>query len=192
MLNFRLTNTLNNSEDAQWKLLADRILGPNCHPSRVKGFCLAREALRACFSQEKRELKIEQLELDQYDLLTAVPAFTLSLSHTERWGAAVIAPRDQCRAVGIDIEPLHRQVKANILERISHPQDMQLSPIYHWAVKEACFKALMNIREFERPQEFSSLKISPSRWLHQPSGIEGHWQTEVSHDLIIALAWINH
>lgn len=190
MLTYQLVNNLNIDEDPQWHELTLMSLGPDTHPSRIKGFCLGREALRSCLKMLGLEISITQLQLENYKGLKKFPDLNLSISHTKDFGAAVVASKDQTVSVGIDIEPLSRLVKAPIIDRISHPGDAKLEPIVLWALKEAAFKALMNTGRFEQNEEFSSLLISEDGWGHPPSGVLGEWKTEVQDDVIIALAWI--
>lgn len=190
MLTFKLIHTLNQHDTSDWKQLSVEELGENVHPNRVKGFCLAREALRQCFRERGIHLKISELKLNKYSMLNNQNGLTISLSHTPECGTCVIGDSDKFTSVGIDIEPLTRLVKPMILERIFHPNDLSLPGINLWALKEACFKALMNTEKFNVPQEFSSLIISKDRWHHEASSIQGEWSLQEIDGHILALAWI--
>ncbi len=190
MLTYKLVQSLNPKDNSDWKQLSLAELGENAHSNRVKGFCLAREALRQCFSEKGIDLKIPELRLKKYSKVQGHSSLTISLSHTPECGACVVANSDQIISVGIDIEPLTRLVKPMILERISHPDDLEIPDINLWSLKEACFKALMNTEKFNLPQEFSSLIIYKDRWCHGPSSIQGEWSLQKIDGLILALAWI--
>lgn len=190
MYTFRLSKTLISTQESDWSQLVEEQLGKDIHPNRARGFCLAREALRECFAEYGDQLSIKDLVLENFGQLKNHPFKTLSLSHTTDWGAAVLGKSTDYRSLGIDIEPLERVVKPMILARISHPEDLDLSPIHLWALKEAVFKALMNTAQFEAPVEFSSIKISDAVWSHSPSGNCGEWKIEYQDGLIVALAWI--
>lgn len=190
MLTYRLVNNLKLTEDSQWEELVQKTLGSGVHPSRQKGFCFARQALRDCLSFLGSNLTIAQLHLENYRSLRDFPELTLSISHTASWGAAVVASSKDYLSVGIDIEPTERVVKEAILKRVSHPLDSSLRPIEIWSLKEAAFKALMNTGRYERNEEFSSILISKMGWSHPSSHISGDWEIKVEEGMVIALAWI--
>jgi phosphopantetheinyl transferase (holo-ACP synthase) len=190
MLTYKLIHSLNPEDSSDWEQLSLAELGENIHPNRMKGFCLAREALRHCLKQKGIHLKISELRLNKYSNVNNQNSLTISLSHTPTCGACVVANSDQILSVGIDIEPLTRLVKPMILERISHANDLSLPGINLWALKEACFKALMNTEKFNVPQEFSSLIISKDKWHHEKSSIQGEWSLQEIDGHILALAWI--
>jgi phosphopantetheinyl transferase (holo-ACP synthase) len=190
MLNYQVINTLNLTQESEWKQLVTSVLGDGVHPKREHGFCLSREALRLCLGERGTQLAISELVLEKYSAVKGHPTLTISLSHTTEWGAAVVGETQDFISVGIDIEPMERIVKPAILERISHPEDINLNPLSVWSLKEAAFKALMNTGHFPNPVEFSSLKISHGQWIHAPSQIQGEWKLAEEHGLVVALAWI--
>jgi 4'-phosphopantetheinyl transferase EntD len=190
MLTYRLTSTLNPSEDSEWKQLVNSVLGEAVHPKRVKGFCLSREALKQCLSERGIQIAIPDLILETFAALKDQNSLTISLSHTPEWGAAIIGDAKDFISVGIDIEPLERIVKAPILERISHPDDLKLTPLKIWTLKEASFKAIMNTGKFEHSVEFSSIQIAEGCWLHTTSQLSGEWRLEEQNGMCIALAWL--
>lgn len=190
MFTFKLINHIDLTELPDWEALKTDVLGHSIHPHRAQGFYLAREAMRQCFKELSLELAIKDLVLENYDKLKNYPLFTVSLSHTPQWGAAVIGDRKQYQAFGIDIEHRDRTVKKPILERISNIKDIAVDPLMLWTLKEASFKALMNTRNFMHPIEFSSIEISQDNWVHSPSKIEGEWKVIDDSELMVAIAWI--
>ncbi len=190
MLSYTLIHSLDFNTGPDWEQLIADVLGQKVHPDRVRGFCLAREALRKELSKQGKDLKVNELHFDQFDRLKTEDSYTVSLSHTPQWGAAVLADRKTYRSVGIDIEFQARVVKTPILERISHPEDLHLPALHIWVIKEACFKSLMNTRLFDRPIEFSTLLIQDKKWIHLESGVQGEWNVKYEGELILALAWI--
>ena len=190
MLTYQIKKSLIPAQDSQWKQLVRKVLGESVHVQRELGFCLAREALKACFSERGIPLEIPDLVLEKFSAVKGQSSLTISLSHAKECGAAVVASAKEVISVGIDIEPNDRVVKPMILERISHPEDLALHPLTLWSLKEASFKALMNTGKFEKPVEFSGLKIMHGLWLHEASQIRGEWKVDEEQGLIIALAWI--
>lgn len=196
MYTWKMTETFGNHKDLapvdQWEKLAEKVLGTEVHPNRMRGFILSRQALLECLRESGHTISIDQLTLSDYCSLTAFPQFTISLSHTSEKGAALIADRKNFRSVGIDIEQEHRVVKESILQRISHPHDLKLRNIEIWCLKEAVFKALMNSGNFEKPLEFSSILIEDQRWSHPPSKLSGEWELESQNQYIIARAFLKN
>ncbi len=189
MLTYRLKNSLISSEDSDWKQLVLQSLGETVHPKRANGFCLAREALRECFSHLGIQLSVGELVLEGYSKVTGHDSLTISLAHTPDWGAALVAEASKFQSVGIDIEPMSRVVKPLVLARITNPKDLSLSPLSIWTLKEAVFKAVMNTGLFEKPVEFSSLQISENTWSHE-SGLTGFWELGNENGMLMAKAWI--
>ena len=189
MLTFRLKNSLIPSEAESWKQLVNQSLGEDVHPKRALGFCMAREALRECLATLNIHLGVKDLVLKGFGQVTGVDSVQLSLSHSSDFGAAVVADASKIVSVGIDLEPLSRVVKPLILARVSHPQDLDLSPLSIWALKEAIFKCLMNTHKFEHPLEFSSIRIGDQTW-SQESGLAGDWKLVQEQGQLVALAWI--
>ena len=187
MLIWKLSNFLTHPEENAWKTLAQRHLPEDVHPNRRQGFLLARNALRMCFDSFSLKIPIEQLELDHFDQLKNHPEYTVSLSHTPQWGAALVASHKIYRSVGIDIEPVERVVKPAIFERVSHPEDAKFEALELWSLKEAAFKAVMNTRKFGKNIEFSSLQIHQDGWFHDKE-FQGKWTLSHQNGLIIAMA----
>jgi hypothetical protein len=189
MLRLRLEDTLNFTQESEWKQLAASTLGLEVHPNRRQGFLLSRQALQKAFLDFGITVEVLHLQLDHYDALKNFPDYTLSLAHTSLWGAALVGEKKKFVSVGIDIEPLKRIVKDPILQRISHPEDLKLEPIVHWALKEATFKTIMNTRGFDQNPEFSSILLGDKVWSHS-SGLAGKWDLEFTSELVVAKAWM--
>lgn len=190
MITFRLKKSLSPSDEASWKQLVTDTLGVDIHPKRELGFCLAREALRECLKSINKPLSIPEIVLKGYGELENLPGIKLSLSHSADFGAAALTTDSHIISLGIDVEPLSRVVKPMILERISHPQDLDLSALSLWTLKEAIFKSLMNTQKFEKPLEFSSIQIGDQMWNQSESGLKGEWKLEQMEGQLVALAWI--
>jgi 4'-phosphopantetheinyl transferase EntD len=174
--------------DLQWEELLQSQLGANVHPNRQQGFYLARYALRELLEEMNIKFHIKDLELEGFDRLIKLPQFTLSLTHTKDWAAAVLGPRSEYISLGIDLESRQRSISTLISSRIAHPQDIELDPLMVWVLKEAVFKALMNTRSFAKNIEFSSIELRDKTW-HHPSGWHGQWEVHHHPELLIAIAW---
>lgn len=192
MITYRFCETLTDSDAPAWEKLTHTELGESVHAKRKQGFQLAREALRLALRERGIEAPIEELKLNRFDSLVHFPDFTLSLSHTPKLGAAILGARNLYRSLGIDIEDKNRQVKEMIIERIAHPEDLGLRNLELWCLKEAAFKAAMNTGLFDKPIEFSSLRIQDQTWSHSPSNLTGEWRLEEYKDHLVALAWIKN
>ena len=190
MLIFRLLHDWDSKNEESWDKLIHRQLGDKVHPNRKISFIRSREALLHCFAEVGQKLQIDELELESFSQLKNVKNFKISLAHNPEFGAGLIAKSSDYLSIGIDIEAKNRQVKTSILKRISHPQDLEFTPIVNWVIKEAAFKALMNTNQFEKPIEFSSIQIIKDRFIHENSGLNGSWELVSHPTLIIVQAWI--
>lgn len=192
MVTLKLSKNLTEPQDPEWELLTKLTLGDDVHSDRKMGFLLSREALKNALSEIRIYTHPLQLKLSSFHQLEMFPHLTVSLSHTKELGAAMIAERKDFRSIGLDIEHEERIVKDMIRERIAHPEDKNLRNIEIWCLKEAVFKALMNTDLFEKPFEFSSIKISDDKWSHSPSGLEGEWEIEIVNSIVIAKAFLKN
>jgi 4'-phosphopantetheinyl transferase superfamily len=192
MLTWKLAKSLSNPKDPDWDLLIKSELGEGIHADRIKGFLLSRQALEDCLKTFGLDPLIKDLRLSTYHSLLNFPQLTISLSHTKEVGAALIGQRQHFRAVGIDIEHEERIVKDSISERVAHSEDATLRKIELWCLKEAVFKVLMNSGAFEKPVEFSSIRIAKKKWFHSPSELEGEWELEIIRPFVVARAFLRN
>ncbi len=190
MLIFRLSQELISDELEQWKDLQKMTLGEEVHPERALSYCLSREALRACLREQGVDLQIPHLIVTDHHKISIAEDYTLSISHTKNWGAAVIGSRLKYLGLGIDVELKDRAIKSAVLDRILHSEDQVLEPLTIWCLKEAIFKTLMNAQRITNPVEFSSIQVTSRGWTHADSKSMGDYQMVDHPKLVIALAWI--
>lgn len=83
-------------------------------------------------------------ELSYFKILDT--QYLCSRSHTENYAAACLlentSSSDPVLSVGIDLEPLERQIKPGILKFYQHAQDEGNTSLENWCAKEAAYKAL--------------------------------------------------
>lgn len=192
MKQWKMTQTLSLPQDPGWDKLIQKLYPNDIHKNLKQETLLSRQALLLACEELGIKLEIEDLILKGYSEIIKLPQYTISLSHTKNCGAAMVADKKSFLSVGIDIELSARVVGQNIHQRIGHPEDLNLPSIEIWCLKEAAFKAMMNSGKFEKPQEFSSIKVSDKCWSHSASGIEGEWELETSHEFIIARAFLRN
>ena len=117
----------------------------------------SRQALAACLKKMGKDFKSpEDLTIVGHTYLENHPKMTVSLSHSRKVGAALLADRDLYPSVGIDIEFLDRKV-ANGAEKYFINEDDGVEvwedSLKTWTLKEAAFKALSPfIGEFNWPK----------------------------------------
>ena len=190
MLIFRLSQELNSNEIEQWKSLQLKTIGTEVHADRALSYCLSRDALRECLRHQGIDLEISQLIVMDNNKVGMADSYTLSLSHTKKWGAAILGSRLEYLGLGIDVELKDRAIKSGVLNRILHAQDEALAPLFIWCIKEAAFKTLMNSQKISHPVEFSSIQVSANGWTHSDTSSEGSYQIIEHPELVIALSWI--
>jgi 4'-phosphopantetheinyl transferase EntD len=190
MLIFRLSQELISDELEQWNNLQKMTLGEGVHPDRALSYCLSRDALRACLRENGVDLKIPHLIVTDHHKISIAEDYTLSISHTKNWGAAVIGSRLKYLGLGIDVELKDRAIKSAVLDRILHSKDQAFEPLTIWCLKEAIFKTLMNAQKITHPVEFSTIQVTTKGWTHADSKSKGDYQMVDHPKLVIALAWI--
>ena len=190
MTKWIISKTLRDPQDPDWEKLAASFFPDGVHPKRKEGFLLSRSSLRDCLGLVKVNCPILSLHLLNHTLLKEWPQYTISLSHTINCGAALIAERKFFRSVGIDVEQEERIVNQSVIERISHPNDLNLRNIELWCLKEAVFKTLMNTGCFEKPVEFSTICIEKNGWAHSPSNLSGKWELDHLKPFVVARSFL--
>jgi 4'-phosphopantetheinyl transferase EntD len=192
MTKWIISETLRDPQDPDWEKLAVSFFPDGVHPNRKEGFLLSRSSLRDCLSLVEVNCPIPSLHLINHSHLRDWPQYTISLSHTNKCGAAMIAERKFFRTIGIDVEHEERIVNESILERIGQSKDLNLRNIELWCLKEAVFKTLMNTGEFDRPVDFSSICIEKNLWSHPPSNLSGKWELDLIKPYIVARSFLEN
>lgn len=175
----------------EWSQLVAKILGNEVHPSRKVGFLLSRLALLNVLKKLGINPEIKHLELKNFHELTHYPRVTLSLSHSKE-GAAAVASIEENLSLGIDIESKDRHVSQETFERVSHCEDISLTNIKIWCLKEAALKCLMNTERFEKTVSFADIRIEKNQWTHSPSSLSGKWEIHEKDPFILALCWMEN
>lgn len=158
------------------------------HPGREESFLLGREALRLALCELGKDTDLKKIKLKAYDGLQGHPELTLSLSHTEKCGVAALANRSAYISLGVDVEREEREVRDEIVRKLSHPEDLSLRNIEIWILKEAIFKCLSNSHRMEKDPLFTDIRISEKTWSHSPSGLKGEWEMQILKPYLVGLA----
>lgn len=190
MTNWNIQQNLRETVGQEWHLLAELALTSQVHVKRKAGFLLSRMALLECLRERGMNVKPLDLVLENFSQIKKFPHLTISLSHTNDYGAALVSESSEFRSVGIDIEQEARVVSKLVRTRILHPDDQRLRNIELWCLKEAAFKALMNTGIFNAPFEFSSIRIGNGEWSHSPSYLSGKWELEIIKEVVMARAFL--
>lgn len=190
-MNYTITKNQLTPLDPNWEKLISQTQKELIHPGQKKSFFFSRSALLLALKASGYDANISDLELTHFSRLKNFPELTLSLSHSQTAGAALVGKRSELKSVGIDIEAKSRNVNDAVAERIHHQEDFTFNGLEAWCLKEAIYKALMNLEIFSRPIGFSQIQLlSPTKWIFQSSNIEGEMQLFEYEDLLVAQAWI--
>jgi len=191
MLVWKLCNHIAESSLQEWKDLAKLELGNQVSPLREKTFLFAREALRLALLEFKIKASPADLTVKNFHFLPKWPELTISLSHSKLMGAAVIAKKIDTKCIGIDIEPINREIKLSICERIKNPLDIETQGLEAWCLKEAIYKCLMNSGRFDHPFGFSQIQIKKDTWIHATSLLQGKWYLSTQSNHLVATAHLD-
>lgn len=190
MTTWKITQTLTEPFDPEWEKLVQLTLGEKIHPGRKQAFLLSRMALQKCLSENGFYLTPLQLELASFSEIKTFPKFTVSLSHTDSIGAALVCNKTDFKSVGIDIEKEHRVVKPEIVEQMSHPDDVRLRNIELWSLKESTYKALMNSGLLSKSVDFRTIEIKDQKWFHSPSQLQGEWEQSIVNSIVVSRSFL--
>lgn len=155
---------------------------PSVHPNRLQQWASGRVALSLAFAAQGVALGLTD-HFDDFQRVRELPAWRFSLSHTQGFAAALVAPK--ARSIGIDIEPRERAVAEGIVARMHHEADeLSLSALERWCAKEAIFKAL----PAELQQQIWLNSIALKRGEFSVQGYRGVWRGVPHAQLMVALA----
>lgn len=187
MYHWRLVQTLDEQKQKAWIEIASKQIS-SVHPKRLQGFALSREALYQCLENIGQTPEQSSLPLLNFSTLNEFPELTLSLTHTENAGGAILGLRSQYRSLGIDVELKTREVRDDVIEKLSNPKDGNLRNLEMWCLKEAAFKCLSNAQVLSSAPLYRDLEVQSSSWLHHPTGHRGDLTLVESDQFFIALA----
>jgi len=118
----------------------------------------------------------ERVQLTKHYHLANFPEILVSISHSRRYGAALVGSLEvnpQLQGIGIDLEYAARPLPATVIKRIQHPQDNLAkipdrddqghplpTALAFWCLKEACFKAVA--------ASHPEIKLLSAIWINYP------------------------
>lgn len=159
--------------------------------SKKMGFYLSRQALFDASRTYYPEIKINELELENFSGFKRFPDLTLSISHTEEAGAAVVSSKNEHKSLGIDIENASRVPTESVLARIRNLKDINLAPIEIWVIKEAIYKCSINSGSVKGHLGFSQIEVSsPTHWNIPTQNLNGQIEIKNIDEFIVGLASI--
>jgi phosphopantetheinyl transferase (holo-ACP synthase) len=176
----------------EWQEVLNQSYPEATHPDRIQGFYSSRNALLDCLQRFHPKASTTDLLLNDVRGLQNFPDMVVSLTHSTFAGAAAAAKRTEYISIGIDIEPIDRLVKESILARVTTTEDLKLSSIQIWCLKEAIYKCVSNSHLYEGVLEFRDMRIQDRKWSHSPSKLSGEWELFEEENHQIALATLKN
>lgn len=176
----------------EWQEVLNQSYPEASHPHRIQGFYSSRNALLDCLQKFHPKASTTDLLLNDFRELQNFPDMVVSLTHSSLAGAAVVARKAEYISIGIDIEPIDRLVKESILTRVTTSEDLKLTSIQTWCLKEAIYKCVSNSHQYLGVLEFREMRIQDKKWSHSPSGLSGEWELFEEENHQIALATLKN
>lgn len=171
-----------------WHVLALSRMG-DVHANRRQEWALARAALSLAFSKHGVSLRPEHCVFKGHHELNQYPQWRFSLSHTKNAAGAWLAPTNSVRGLGLDIEYNDRKVSASVKARLAHSEDMALSTLELWSLKEAAYKALPAMAQ--ENIWLNRIKVTPGQFELTGSPFRGFWETASDGKLLVSKAWLS-
>jgi 4'-phosphopantetheinyl transferase EntD len=126
---------------------------------RALEFTLSRLSLLKCLEQFGVISTFENLEIIGHKNLKSHPDFLVSLAHTKNVGLGILAPNEEFKSIGIDIEACDRPIKDDSQKFFKNSEDDEIPLLNLWVTKESAFKAIEPIKEqFSFKKEVLTLK----------------------------------
>lgn len=119
---------------------------------RQREFAASRKAL----SEVCEHRPIAELSIVDHSHLLADPKLKVSLSHTRGMSAAISSR--EVKAIGIDIEDPNRSFNPAVSKFFLRDDDLDISTLQLWCIKEAAFKALCPLKIHQDVKEVMVLK----------------------------------
>ncbi len=174
------------------------------HPQVKKNKFLARMALSKVLEHQGKKNNVQELEIINHHYVVNFPFTLVSIAHTTDIGIAAICPLEENFAIGVDIEKSDRPIKSDLKKYfLNQSDDLCLSPLEIWCLKEASFKALAPVYKRLEIEQHLTLKKIVIHNANKASVINknGHnikLELNLTHEKInesnylIALAWIKN
>jgi 4'-phosphopantetheinyl transferase EntD len=170
-----------------WQLAHKRM--PHVHENRKIEWALSRSALSMMLGKLGYFFSPGELVFKGYHQLENLPLLRYSLSHSKNFAAVMVGHGHRVSTLGIDVEMKHRQIAPAIVQKLAHPEDVALTPLETWALKEAAFKALP-----EMAQEgiwLNSICLQEKQQFRlDKSPFKGKWALSEERELLVAKAWM--
>lgn len=172
----------------QWHQVARERMA-DVHANRQKEWALARLCLAQCFEKHGIDLNPTQAVFKNHHEVAHLPAWRFSLTHSKDVAGAWLMPAALVRGLGVDVELTQRKVPPQVKARLTHQQDIKLSDLELWTLKEAAFKALPHLAQTDI--WLNRILITEKFFELENSPFKGQWTLEKAHGLTIARAWLN-
>ncbi len=168
-------------------------------PTKAKNTYLSRKALAGLLSKKYNQdfpldspIDLEKLKILNHHNLLNFSDTLVSISHTKKVAAALIADIKKYQSVGIDIEFLSRKMNPKIQKFFRHNEDQEENSLKLWSKKEAAFKALHPLWKEEKTFVLKDIWVKGNDFgLLIDKNIRGHFQIDIiKNDLYVCVAII--
>lgn len=126
------------------------------------------------------------LTLNAKHRLTQLDQLPISISHTKKMSIAVVGDESALLSIGVDIEARSREISPAAIKFIENAEDINMSPVTKWCLKEATYKCLSHIPETIRLKD---IIIRAHSAYHPQSNSTCLWETIPVQDHIIAICY---
>ena len=162
----------------------------NIGKKRAREYCASRMALQQLCPQSPPDNSFAELEIIEHSHLKKNSKLKISLSHTR--GLAAAAATTQYRTIGVDIELNQRIVKSEVTKFFQQKQDIALSKLELWCIKEAAFKAFEPLQTYKTHKETLVLNdfIVTEKTIIFYGRPIAYWNCQNHDGILTALVWI--
>lgn len=151
----------------------------------------SRLALSDCLQELGHKVECsEDLIVVDHHHLKGHPDTLVSLTHTRgAAGACAIKATKDVLGVGIDLEPIEREIKGEWKSKFLLPTDSGESDLHLWCAKEAAFKASSYFWNQEKTFVLKDIQLKGNKF-EIPHLLEGKFKISREGNYLCTVAWV--
>lgn len=174
----------------QWMERSFEIL-KDVHINRRKQWASGRVALSEAFRAIGVDVDLLKCHFEGHQKIKELSEWRFSLSNMDGYAGALVVPENSTNGLGLDIESATREVREEVLKRISNSRDIKsYSAIEKWCVKEAAYKTLPS--EVQKKVWLNNICVLENTFkVDGFAELNGAWRNHHHSDLVVVVAQLN-
>ena len=139
---------------------------------RILEVFYSRLCLKLALKKKGVHLLWRDLGLNENFRLHQLSKLPISISHTKSISIAVVAENDYIESIGVDIEDSTREIPDKISNFMSNSNDIKISNLKKWCLKEAAYKCFSHC---DKPIKMKELQVNEKQVIHKDHSLSCNW-----------------